>query len=80
MWVYQVLHKTGLKGIFIFREMNLGQNNRLCIEKEQLKIISPTVLVFRKSLFGVYFCLLLKMLYFFICKEKLNELIYLKLE
>ena len=33
MWVYQAIHKTGLKGILISLEMNLVQNHCLYIEK-----------------------------------------------
>ena len=37
MWVYQDLHTTGLKGILISLEMNLGQNNFLYIEERVTK-------------------------------------------
>ena len=53
MWVYQDLHKTGLKGIFISLEMNLGQNNCLNMDKRVAKNIALTALVFNKSLFEV---------------------------
>ena len=37
MWVYQDLLKTELKGILIFLEMNLDQNNCLYKEKRVAK-------------------------------------------
>ena len=37
MWVYQDLHTTGLKGILISLEINLGQNNFLYMEKRVTK-------------------------------------------
>ena len=37
MWVYQDLHKKGLKGILISLEMDLGQNNCLYMEKRVTK-------------------------------------------
>ena len=37
MWVYKHLHKTGLKGMLISLEMNLGQNNCLYVEKRVAK-------------------------------------------
>ena len=65
MLACQDLNRTGLKGTLIFLEMNLGQNNCLCMEKRVAKIIVPNVLIFKKSLFEVCLRVLLKNVVFF---------------